>query len=193
MGVVEARYKKRRKKSELQDLIVKSIQAAGMVAVFAMAPNAIVAMKKAGLIPHPRQKESVRRAWKRLVRAGLIAEKDGCLQLTGEGQKYYARICMYDALTNRPPRWDERWRVLMFDIPENRKATRHQVRLTLAEAGFRRLQDSVWIYPYPCEEFIALLKADIHIGEELLYMVADSIDSDSRLRAEFDLPPAETA
>ena len=55
-------------------------------------------------------------------------------------------------------RWDHRWRVVIFDIPERRKSVRVSLRRFMQEYGFVRLQDSVWIYPYDCEDLIALAK-----------------------------------
>jgi len=55
-------------------------------------------------------------------------------------------------------------------------------------AGFVRLQDSVWVYPYDCEDFTALLKADLHIGREVIYIIAESIENDGWLREQFNLP-----
>ena len=53
---------------------------------------------------------------------------------------------------------------------------------------FVRLQDSVWIYPYDCEDIITLLKADFQIGKDMLYMIVEMLEYDKRLRNHFDLP-----
>ena len=50
-----------------------------------------------------------------------------------------------------------------------------------------RLQDSVWVYPYDCEDIIGLLKTDIGVGKDLLYMIADEIENDRHLRENFGL------
>ena len=76
----------------------------------------------------------------------------------------------------------------MFDIPEKRKKIREHLRFEMQEIGFLRMQDSVWIYPYDCEEFIALLKADMHIGSDVLYAVIEEIENDARIRKHFNLP-----
>jgi len=84
-------------------------------------------------------------------------------------------------------RWDKRWRVVIFDIPEYRRGTRDKLRLTMRTAGFYRLQDSVWIYPYDCEDFMALVKADLQIGNAVLYMVVEKIENDSKVKTHFML------
>ena len=57
----------------------------------------------------------------------------------------------------------------------------------MRELGFIRLQDSVWVYPYDCEDLMALLKADLKLGSAVLYMVVEHIENDKHLRAEFGL------
>ena len=53
--------------------------------------------------------------------------------------------------------------------------------------GFVRLQDSVWVYPYDCEDLIVLLKADFKIGKDVLYMIVDELQGDWERRKEFGL------
>ena len=72
-------------------------------------------------------------------------------------------------------------------MPEKRKGLRDKIRLTLNSIGFVKLQDSVWVYPYPCEDLIVLLKADFKIGKDLLYIIADSVENDSELQKLFNL------
>ena len=76
----------------------------------------------------------------------------------------------------------------MFDIREKRRRTRSKLRQLLAGAGFLRLQDSVWIHPYPCDEFIGLVRAHLKSGTgEMLSFVAEALESDRRLREHFRL------
>lgn len=87
-----------------------------------------------------------------------------------------------------PAFWDGKWRVVMFDIRERRRKVRSQLRSLLSNAGFLRLQDSVWIYPYPCDEFIGLVRAHLKSGTgEMLSFVAEALESDRPLREHFHL------
>jgi phenylacetic acid degradation operon negative regulatory protein len=53
--------------------------------------------------------------------------------------------------------WDGKWRMVMFDLPEEKRGLRNQLRKQLRAACFGGLQGSVWISPDP-----------VHlIGEEL--------------------------
>ena len=84
-------------------------------------------------------------------------------------------------------KWDKRWRVVIFDIPERRKNVRNRLRRFMNTYGFVRLQDSVWVYPHDCEDLIALAKAEFRIGFDVLYMIVERIEHDKHLREHFKL------
>jgi phenylacetic acid degradation operon negative regulatory protein len=48
--------------------------------------------------------------------------------------------------------WDGKWRLVVFDVPENRSATRARLRRALRERWFGCLQKSVWISPDPLDD-----------------------------------------
>lgn len=75
----------------------------------------------------------------------------------------------------------------MFDVPERQHALRTRVRQLIVGLGFYRFQDSVWVYPYDCEEIIAMLKIELGVGNKLLYVVADAVEYDKPLRTHFGL------
>ncbi len=153
-----------------------------------LAPNVLGAMIKLGLIPNPRQRELLRRSVDRMYAQGLLRHsKSGTLQLTSSGEKRLRSLQCKSFAQNRPPRWDGKWRVLIFDIPERRRALRDEIRRTLLGNGFIRVQDSVWVYPYDCEDWVNLWKAELQVGKELLYLIVDSIEQDSILKRNFRL------
>ena len=76
----------------------------------------------------------------------------------------------------------------MFDIPERQRSLRREVRSLLIQLGFYRFQDSVWVYPYDCEEIIMLCKLEFGTGNHLLYLVADAVEYDIKIRKHFNLP-----
>ena len=89
---------------------------------------------------------------------------------------------------SKSKRWDGQWRVVTFDIPEKRRSTRDRLRGYMQAYGFKKLQSSVWVFPYDCEEVLALIKAELRIGNAVLYMVVDEIENDRPLREHFRLP-----
>lgn len=158
-----------------------------MLAVAAVAPNVLGAMGKLGILPNKRQKEFVENSRVRLVRNGLLKYQDRFLVLTPKGEKALRRLQLKEYQLKKPKRWDGKWRVLIFDIPEKNRKLRWQIRHTLQMIGFIRLQQSVWLYPYDCEDVMTLLKADFKVGRKVLYMVVDALEFDTPYRAHFGL------
>ena len=184
---LEAESKRRKHKADLQKLVLQSVAAAGLLAVAVIAPNVIGALGKLGFIPNRRQRDSIQVARDRLVEQGFLTYEGNKLRLTQKGKEKLRATVLRDYRIPPPRLWDERWRVLIFDIPEKRKGLREKIRATLVAVGFTRLQDSVWIYPYPCEDLITLLKADFKIGRDLRYMIVDTLEYDGAYRTLFGL------
>ncbi|MDO8590956.1 MAG: hypothetical protein Q7R65_03180 [bacterium] len=186
-GNLEKEIRRRTKRKNLQKIILGTVATAGLLSVAVMAPNVFGSMAKLGLLPGKRQKEFIKVTRDRLVDKGLLEWQGNFLKLTAKGEALLARLELKDYKIKKPKRWDGKWRVLIFDIPETRKTQREKVRCTLVSIGFLRLQDSVWIYPYDCEELITLLKADFEIGKNLLYMIVEALEHDADIKKQFGI------
>lgn len=175
--------------TKINSAIIATVAVVGGVAIAAVAPNVLGMLGKTKFLSQRRR--NVQSSLTRLVRAGYIVfqEEKGKkkLLLTKKGEWFAARMGEGALAPKKPRRWDGKWRLLMFDVPENRKKSREQIRLTLSGLGFVRLQDSVWVYPYDCEDFITVLKVDLKVGKDMLYVLADRIENDKVLRAHFGL------
>ncbi len=187
MGKLEEHSRKRTKRNQLKKIVLETVKVAGILSIALLAPNVVGAMAKLGIIPSSRQADVVNRTSSRLVGSGLLRWEDGKLRLTNKGERALRLLTLEEFSKKRPRRWDHKWRVLIFDIPEKRKPLRIKLRETLRTIGFERLQDSVWIYPFDCEELITLLKADFHVGDDVIYMIVDSIERDEKFRRHFNL------
>lgn len=186
MGKIEEVGRKRKYKRDLTRAILNAVQITAVAGTMLLAPNLPQALYKLGLVPKMQNDSSaIKRARKNLIHRGLVVA-NGPLRLTKKG---YTALAILEATYRvKRPRWDGRWRVLIFDIPEYRKEVRDKIRRTLMHIGFMRLQDSVWVYPYDCEDLVVLLKADLRIGRDVLYMIVDELEGDIKLRREFGLP-----
>ncbi len=187
MGTLEEGSRQRTRRNQLRLTILNTIKVAGILGIIMVAPNAIAAMAKLGLLPSTRQTDVIKRSCDRLVRQGLLRWQGTKLRLTSKGESTIRALELRLHAIPRPRRWDKKWRVLIFDIPERQRNLRGKIRATLRWIGFVRLQGSVWIYPYDCEDLIQLLKADFRVGRGMLYMVVDALEHDARLRQEFEL------
>lgn len=189
--MIETGAKKKRFKKNLQNVALVAIGLAGTIAVMAVAPNMFQLLGKTGTLA--RLKYRSRGVLARLKQKGEIefVERDGkkYARLTELGEKVLnLHREKLNLAENKPKKWDRRYRLVMFDIPEKRKQIREHLRFEMQEVGFLRIQDSAWVYPHDCEEFIALLKADLHIGRDVLYAIVEEIEDDARIRKHFNLP-----
>ncbi|KKW15834.1 MAG: Transcriptional regulator, PaaX family [Parcubacteria group bacterium GW2011_GWA2_50_10b] len=187
MGKLEESSRRKARRGEIQKIILESVKLAGILAVGLVAPNVIGAMGKMGLISNKRQSEIVSSSASKLTKKGLLKFNGKYYELTAEGEKKLRQLELRGYKLNRPKRWDKKWRVIIFDIPEKKKNVREQIRNLFMAAGLTRLQDSVWVYPYDCEDIIGLLKTDFGVGKNILYLIVDEIENDKYLRQEFNL------
>ncbi len=191
MGKLEEASRKRKKKQDVQHAVLAAVAVTGIIAVGAIAGNA---MQLLDYLPNGKYnlKYRMKSVAGRLVvkKYAVWVERDGkkFLRITPAGRAAFEFEQAKIALKNQKKKWDGRWRMVVFDIPERRRAVRLRLRAVMNEIGFVRLQDSVWVYPYDCEDFIALLKAELKIGKDILYAIADTIEHDKGIRAHFRLP-----
>ena len=192
MGIIETEALRRRRRGYIRDALLASLVISGVVLVASIAPNAFAQLRYLPSMKRAQLRYQAKTTLGRLAAQGLIEfEKRGgksYARITSTGRKALLLEEQKAALHNgKKRRWDKRWRVVIFDIQEKRRRTRDRLRITMRELGFIRLQDSVWVYPYDCEDLIALLKAGLKLGSAVLYMVVEHIENDKHLRAEFSL------
>ena len=184
---IEKESNKRRRKQDIQKAILSTIAVSGLLTLAVVAPNTIQLLRSFGVDPRKRQGEIIKRARDKLVQKGFLFYENRFLKITKKGKEELDRIKLKDWEVEKPKKWDKRWRMLIFDIPEYKRSVRDKIRQTLAHVGFVKVQQSVWIYPYNCEDFVTLLKADFKIGKDLLYLIVDSMENDKNFRKKFDV------
>ncbi len=187
MDKLEEKNKEKLRKDRLQRIILDSVATAGILSIGLVAPNVIGAMDKLGILPKLRQNEYIASSASKLTKRGLLKFKDGYYQLTNEGEKLLRRWQLVDYKLIKPKKWDGKWRMIIFDIPEKKRKIRRQISNLFNQAGLYRLQDSVWVFPYDCEDIIGLLKTESGVGKDVLYVIAEEIENDRNLRSEFNL------
>jgi CRISPR/Cas system-associated endoribonuclease Cas2 len=193
MGVLEKEAKKSRRLQAFQRGLLAAVVVGGVILVAASIPNAARLLRyMPGYKKGARFNHQAKTALGRLVAKGLITfeERKGkrYARVTEAGEQMLEIESLRKENAKKPKRWDGQWRVVLFDIPERRRGVRNRLRLFMQEYGFVRLQDSVWIYPYDCEDLIALAKANFRIGFDVLYMIVERLERDAQLRIHFGLP-----
>jgi len=85
----------------------------------------------------------------------------------------------------KPKKWDGKWRIVIFDIPENRKIAREVLRSALKRMGFHMLQKSVFVHPYNCRREIRYITSLYNIDKEVKYLIANIIEGEQDLIKHF--------
>ncbi|MDP1689741.1 MAG: CRISPR-associated endonuclease Cas2 [bacterium] len=195
MGTLERSARRERRLGAFQKALLTTAVLGGVVLVAATIPNAVQLLRF-----FPGYKKGAKFNYQYKSALGRLAAK-GCVVFVKENGKRFARITKKGermlqletakGANAKKRKWDRRWRVVIFDIPEHRRSVRVNLRRFMEEYGFVRLQDSVWIYPYDCEDLIALAKTNLRIGADALYMIVERLERDKHLREHFSLPSAD--
>lgn len=123
---------------------------------------------------------AVNRSIKGLKDAGLIESissgQNDYAKLTREGKKKAHSVRLENDTALVSPSWDGKWRIILLDLPEARKAERESLRYLLKKAGFVCLKNSAWISPYPFEHLFTNIKKDLNLTTEMMIIVSSSID-----------------
>lgn len=128
-------------------------------------------------------KYALTRSIKGLTEAGLIeahhSGRQAYTRLTRDGRRKAYSIKLESDTALVDPLWDGKWRIIMLDLPEDRKAEREGLRYLLKKAGFIAAKNSVWISRYPFEHFFTNIKKDLGLTTEIMIFVTDTIDTDT--------------
>lgn len=128
---------------------------------------------------------------KRLKKQKLVevVEENGqtLVRITEAGRVRALRYKLEEIEIKKPKVWDKKWRIVIFDIPEKYKRMREIFRDHLKTMGFYMLQKSVWVHPYPCFDEVEFLRQVYHVGVNVSYIVADSIEGATDLKIHFHI------
>ena len=191
MGILEKNSRNRKRKAYIEQALLATVATAGLVGVALVAPGVLYAVKKLGIRIPDKFENRVHRTRTRLLEEGYIkfdkTPRGTFVRLTQKGEARLRHLEVKNFVIEKTTKWDGRYRMVIFDIKEKRRVVRGQIRMTLQQIGFLKLQNSVWVYPYDCEDLLLLLKADYHIGKEVLYLIVDSIENDQFIKNYFGL------
>jgi len=110
------------------------------------------------------------------------------LEITEEGNKLLKSFDYDELKLPNPKRWDKKWRLVTFDIPDKKKRERNAFSEKLKDLGFYPLQESVFIYPYDCRDEIDFICEFLSISRHVNYCLVESLDKrEGDLRNIFNL------
>lgn len=98
--------------------------------------------------------------------------------LTSKGKR-----TMLDGFTRvyatRNYKWDGRWRILTYSVPEEKRDLRNQIRKELSLMGFGLISHGTWASPNPVEKQVMELIEDYHLEQYVILFSASSVVSHS--------------
>ncbi len=150
--------------------------------------------------PHPyshlfcnhRRAKSFESAASRLKKEGLIAKRSNSdiFYLTKKGEKEAFWASMNAELSGykiHKQKWDGKWRIILFDIPEKKRALRDYLRSVIKRCGFKEFQKSIWVCPYKIPDFLKEILSEENILPYTRFITTTSIDFDKDLKKIFSL------
>ncbi|MBI2196815.1 hypothetical protein HYU45_04380 [Candidatus Daviesbacteria bacterium] len=122
------------------------------------------------------KKASLAQALKRLREKGFIekvAEKDEgkiILRLTEAGREFLLFSKPEDEI-----KWDRKWRIVVFDIPESKRQVRDVLRRRLKLWDFKPWQKSVWASKKNVTDKLRSLIKELDIADWVLVIESDNV------------------
>lgn len=160
--------------------VLKTIAVSDLVAVTGvMGPSLPMIIGGAVKLWKEVNKRDLGRIIKRLEKQQMISIKEigdkVQIEVTEKGNR---RLLEYDFenIELKAKKRDGKWRLIIFDIPEDQKAARDVFRRKLIELGCIRLQDSVFVSAFPCKDEIDFLSNFLEISDYVTLIVISRIE-----------------
>lgn len=111
--------------------------------------------------------------------------KEGYIEITLKGLETIKKYCFEELEIEKPKKWDKKWRVVIFDIPDDEKVIRNILRDKLKYLGFRMVQKSVFVHPFDCFAQISFIRSAYDVSRYVVYIVADVLETDKDMVGKF--------
>jgi len=126
-----------------------------------------------------------------LKKRGVVEKtNDGIYRLTEKGEKeaFFAYLNAESRIYKpKKEKWDGKWRIIFFDVPEKKRRSRDYLRTVVRQIGFREFQKSIWIYPHKIPLFLKELLWDENIKPYTRFITTTDIEYDKDMQKLFKL------
>lgn len=102
----------------------------------------------------------------------LVSDEKLIYKLTDRGKDRALWVKM--KLNNE--KWDGKWRLVIWDIPEKRRVVRDILRFKLKQLGFTRWQKSVWASKANCTDLLRKFIKQIGIEDWVMVIESDNVN-----------------
>ena len=137
-------------------------------------------------------RDALHRSIKNLYRSRLIDARDNpdgssTLVLTKRGKDIALTYKIDEMKIPAMKKWDKKWRLVLFDIPESRKKARNALARALKNIGFAQFQKSVFIHPFECSNEINFVIEFFNLRPYVRLVTANELDNEPVLKRYFKL------
>ena len=179
--------KKYKKNERVKEILVAIAKMGFIISLAVVAPNAVGSILKiTGMLPDRRSNTATNKILKKLEEKNYIQHKKlgkrEFLEMTLEGKLYLDKLTLKDLALPKEKKWDQKWRLVSFDIPEDWSQNRRKFWGNLKVLGMYRLEKSIFIYPYECREIIYKISEMLSIRKFVRYMVVDYLEKDQNAK-----------
>ncbi len=126
------------------------------------------------LLERPVKKSELAQVVKRLREKGFVEftdDKELILRLTDSGKDR----ALWAKMRTGDKKWDRRWRLVIWDIPEKRRQARDLLRFKLKQLGFRKWQQSIWASKINCTKLLRDFIKQAGIEDWVMVIESDNI------------------
>ena len=177
-------------RDERREVILKILLGVGFLTTAIVAPNAVRVFKY--FIPMDRRDRwNIKQSFVRLEKNGLIKKKitngEEYYSLTLLGSKRAKKYKLDSMKIEAQKKWDGMWRLVMFDIPEDKKIARRGINLILKKLGCVQYQKSVFITPFPCEKEIDFVGECFDARKYIRVIIARDVEGVAQIKKAFNV------
>ena len=116
---------------------------------------------------------------KRLIDQGLVERQKGRVSLTKEGRLIISGLMSKRKILEK--KWDGKYRLVIFDIPEIKKNSRRWLREELYLLQYIQLQKSVFIGKFPLSQDIVKDIKKMGLSDFVNYLLVEKVYDERRL------------
>lgn len=137
------------------------------------------------------ERRRLMQSFRQLQKSGYVTRKikngKEAFVVTQKGKQKIAQYVVDDCHIARQTKWDKKWRMVMFDIPEKKARVRKEVSFRIKSMGMHPIQNSVFVSPFPCKKEIDFLMDLYGVRKYFVYTEANTIECSKDLLGVFNL------
>jgi DNA-binding transcriptional regulator PaaX len=189
--MVMTEYERKDLRAKIIDEIIRFSTGGMFVVAGVLLPGTVLAFHKPlaallGKLDQREREREVRQAMYRMKARGLlVGDYEHGLEITDKARRRLAKIDLDSLELQSTDVWDGKWRIVIYDIPEEHAIARRLLQERLLRYGCIMLQKSTWITPFPCRNDVVALSTYYGVSAYISYFEAVNLDNAPAMIARF--------